>query len=152
MGFRGDIGKIDELARRFEKLATPRIKAYLSEELAGVAVILARQDYDKRGGPGRNTEGGLRDSIKVLKATAKGFSVGSELVYARIQQQGGDVYPKKGKFLIFPGRGGRLVYKEHVKIPPRPYLPVGDLPPRWRNRLDQTVASIIGSTLGLGVS
>lgn len=41
--------------------------------------------------------------------------------YARIHNQGGVIYPKKGKYLVFPLAGGGMAFATKVTIPARPY-------------------------------
>jgi phage gpG-like protein len=47
--------------------------------------------------------------------------VGSGLVYARIQQEGGDIVPVNARALAFPSGNG-MVYAQKVTLPPRPYI------------------------------
>ncbi len=67
--------------------------------------------------------GRMRSSIKA-KADNSGVTVGTNLIQARIHQFGGEILPKKGPHLVFPGPGGRLVFAKRVFIPARPYLPI----------------------------
>lgn len=55
------------------------------------------------------------------------LTVGTNLIYARIHDEGGTIKPKKGKYLKFSlgkGKGWRVVSK--VTIPERPYLVLQD--------------------------
>jgi len=47
--------------------------------------------------------------------------VGTNLVYARIHEFGGDIYPKRAKALRFE-IDGRWIFSKHVHMPERPYL------------------------------
>ena len=47
--------------------------------------------------------------------------VGTNLVYARIHEYGGTIYPKHGKYLVFT-INGQKIFATKVKIPKRPYL------------------------------
>lgn len=53
---------------------------------------------------------------------------------AAIHQFGGDIVPKRAKFLRFKCKG-KFVYAKRVYIPPRPYMPIRsgrvDLPSSW---------------------
>lgn len=65
--------------------------------------------------------GRLRQSI-VGRVEGSRLVIGTNLIYARIHQEGGVITPKKGKFLVFPVGGGRSVFAKRVVIPPRPFL------------------------------
>lgn len=49
-------------------------------------------------------------------------SVGTNVIYAAIQEFGGIIKAKKAPFLVFRSKSGRLVRTKSVYIPPRPYL------------------------------
>lgn len=72
-------------------------------------------------------ERSIRSTQGVVTTTSARASVGPWIVYGRIQEEGGDIYPRHVKWLhwrnIDPG-SGRVVdwYSKHVKLPPRPYL------------------------------
>ena len=44
-----------------------------------------------------------------------------EVVYAMIQNYGGDIYPKNAKYLHF-WYNGKEIFSKHVYLPPRPYI------------------------------
>lgn len=75
------------------------------------------------GGKTLDKESQLKDSIDYA-ATPDKVMVGSNLPYARIQQKGGTIKPKKGKYLKFKGLSGKDVFVKEVTIPARPYLGV----------------------------
>ncbi|WP_299392768.1 phage virion morphogenesis protein [uncultured Desulfovibrio sp.] len=75
------------------------------------------------GGQTLTDTGRLRDSIEYAATTNK-VMVGSNLVYARIHQEGGTITPRKAKKLVFTGRGGKKAAVDKVIIPARPYLGV----------------------------
>lgn len=71
----------------------------------------------------------LRESLKLqrsitFEAGTKQVVVGSNRVYAAIQQFGGTVVPKNAKALVFK-LGGRVIKAKKVTIPARPYLGLG---------------------------
>lgn len=66
-------------------------------------------------------------------------AVWSNLIYARIQELGGVVLPKKGPFMRFK-IGGRWVTSYGYRIPPRPYLK-----PSVENNIDKIKEIIINS-------
>lgn len=68
--------------------------------------------------------GRLRESIKsgttVTGRRIYGW-VGSDVIYARIQEEGGIIYPKKGRYLKFQV-GGQWRFARQVKIKGQHYL------------------------------
>lgn len=64
--------------------------------------------------------GTLRRSI-ITDVGATSAKVGSNLPYAKIQEFGGTIRPKKKKMLAFK-IGGKLVFAKKVTLPSRPYL------------------------------
>ncbi len=78
-----------------------------------------------RGGKTLLDRGRLRDSISSDGDDERAI-VGTNLIYARIQQLGGVIEPKNAKALRFeiPGLGWRMVRR--VTLPARPYLGVSD--------------------------
>ena len=45
-----------------------------------------------------------------------------EIVYAMIQNYGGDIYPVNKQFLSWVGDDGNRHFSKHVYLPPRPYI------------------------------
>lgn len=66
-------------------------------------------------------EGDLKKSIVIGKVTRNSVEVGSSLPYARIHQLGGEIRPKKGKYLLIPV-GNQFIRLKKATIPARPYL------------------------------
>lgn len=66
----------------------------------------------------------LSDSITHDPGRA-GVEWGSNLPYALIHQEGGEIVPKTGRFLVFQAGGG-MVFARRVEIPARPYLGFDD--------------------------
>ena len=60
--------------------------------------------------------GTLARSVTVNKGT-KSVTVGTNLKYAKIHEFGGTIKPVRGKFLVFKGKDGKLVFAKSVKIP-----------------------------------
>lgn len=70
--------------------------------------------------------GNLRRSIHTTRVDGSGamtvwYDVGSNLDYAAIQEFGGTIKAKKGKFLVFE-IDGQLIFARQVTIPAQPYL------------------------------
>lgn len=70
--------------------------------------------------------GNLRRSITMdpqkVGIGDKQVKVGSNLVYARIQDEGGTITPKRGKYLAFRTRDGQFVLARRVFIRGNKYL------------------------------
>ena len=78
-----------------------------------------------------NQRGTLRNSIiPESHQTDSGAEalIGPHVIYGRIQELGGDIYPKPGGYLKFQidGQWRTIKYgskvRDHVHLPPRPYL------------------------------
>ncbi|MBA4495101.1 HK97 gp10 family phage protein [Paenactinomyces guangxiensis] len=65
--------------------------------------------------------GHLRRSIHVLDSSSKGGRYGTNIIYARIQEEGGKIRAKRAKYLRFK-IGNRWVTVKEVKIKPKRYL------------------------------
>ena len=52
------------------------------------------------------------------------YEVGTNVIYAAIQEFGGTITPKNGPFLVFM-IDGELVFARQVTIPARPYMRPG---------------------------
>ena len=96
------------------------------------------------GGPPSLISGDLRRSVRASDVTRTGYRfhvrVGATMIYARIQQMGGDIYPHHmarswGGEFNFAGRpgmlswmsGGKRIYARHAHLPARPYLPGAEM-------------------------
>jgi len=60
-------------------------------------------------------------SSMTRRAERERVSVGTNVIYARIHQQGGTIKPKRGRFLRFTV-GGQTFFVKSVTIPARPFL------------------------------
>lgn len=60
--------------------------------------------------------GTLARSITVDRGN-KRVTVGTNLKYAKIHEKGGTIKPVRGRFLVFKGRDGKMVFARSVKIP-----------------------------------
>jgi phage virion morphogenesis protein len=66
--------------------------------------------------------------------------VGSNVVYALIHQKGGEITPKKGKYLKFKV-GGKWVNAKKVTIKARPYLGISKAD---RQEIEETIRDFVG--------
>ncbi|MDR1397172.1 MAG: phage virion morphogenesis protein [Desulfarculales bacterium] len=73
-----------------------------------------------RGGQTLANTGRLRNSIQA-EVTPDYVIVGTNVKYARIHQEGGDIHAKKARFLRFMA-GGKPVFRKKVTIPARPFM------------------------------
>jgi len=81
--------------------------------------VLLVQNEAKKNAPFET--GSLRRSITHEVKNLTG-TVGTDLVYARIQEEGGDITPKTKKYLRFKTKGGNWVTTKKVRIKKQPYL------------------------------
>jgi phage gpG-like protein len=91
--------------------------------------------------------GMLRASIRIANISGTSVTVGSDRIYAAVQQLGATITPKSKRTLAFK-IGGVSVFARKVTIPPRPFLPVdasGDFTPTAQQRviavLNQAIAA-----------
>ena len=89
----------------------------------------------RQGQPLRDS-GRLQRSI-VSQADATGVTIGTNIAYARVHQNGADIKAKNKPYLVFPGPGGKLVFAKQVHVPARRFMPLRPgstavaLPPAW---------------------
>ena len=108
----------------------------------------------KHGGEPSNLikKGALLSSIRVTVTDDKSVSIGSDRIYAAIQQLGGVIRPKGGKkFLVFTV-GGVVIRCKKVTIPARPFFPFtkdGALAPRHVARVRNIVEVAMAKRLGI---
>jgi len=60
--------------------------------------------------------------VKGQSGTVVGEIFTQRLVYARIHEFGGVIFPRRSQFLVFEGKEGNLVFARKVTIPARPYI------------------------------
>lgn len=95
-------------------------------------------------GGGKLFRGGdLMDSLAFVVA-GEALQVGSNLVYAAIQQLGGTIRAKGGGKLRIPTAGGGAAFVDSVEIPARPYLGVSA---ENAAEIEETVAGWISGVL-----
>jgi len=117
------VRNLDRLERKLGKLSRLASADVLENALHAGAQEIRNAAIDKA--PYRVGGGGLRGSI-LTKTDEKSGSrvsvlVGTNLVYAAIQEFGGTIFPKKGRFLVFE-IDGKKIFARKVTLPPRPYL------------------------------
>ncbi len=64
----------------------------------------------------------ISSRVKGQSGTVVGEIFTQRLVYARIHEFGGTIFPRRAPFLVFEGREGNLVFARKVTIPARPYI------------------------------
>lgn len=135
---------LGELQAQFKRIA----KAARGEMLAkaGTAGLLLVQNAALPKAPKRT--GTLRRSIhtEVLEQRADyaEVAVGTDVIYAAIQEFGGVVKPKVAKILHWVGEGGVDVFAKSVTIPPHPYLR-----PAWDENIDKTITEVKASLVDM---
>jgi len=135
------------------KLGSPQERKELLDAIGAYGVSSTQQRFlDQKSAdgiewrPSRRAlkKGGqtMRKSVRLFQslthnATADFVEWGTNVIYARIHQFGGEIRPKKAKYLAFMGVEGGMIYAKKVVMPPRPYLGI--------NALDeQRIAQIAG--------
>lgn len=89
----------------------------------GEAVVHAKSNH-----AWQNQTAALEGGIGIVDYAApegdgvKGVWGVQDIVYARMQEEGGTIVPKNAKALAIPQPGGGVVFVKSVKIPARPYL------------------------------
>jgi phage gpG-like protein len=78
--------------------------------------------------------GRLAKQATTVKTFDTGIEIDVDLVYAAVHEFGATIHARHAKALRFKA-GRRFVLAKQVTIPARPYLPEGELPPKWRDRL-----------------
>jgi len=112
---------VDVLIKGLEKVNENLIRG---SKDAMVYTLLDMQTTAKKPGYAPYKSGTLASSIThKINSTADKIigALGSNVVYARIQEYGGEIKPKNGKYLKFKGRFGWVSVKS-VTIRPKYYL------------------------------
>lgn len=133
----GDIGRFQDAIKNLSDIEMKELNQVLGEAVRTGTIERFENSEDPEGNRWRNsiranTEGGktlvqsagLKNSIAV-RATAKGFAVGTNKKYAAIHQFGGTIRAKSKKGLIFK-INGKFARKQEVEIPARPFLGISD--------------------------
>lgn len=157
----GDFDGLERLLARAGRIAAPAFRRELLEAMAGEVNRLIAEGFDKSrapdgkpweplkvriGGKPLDKTGRLKRAAQTATPTAAGVMVTVNLVRAATHQYGAKIRAKSAKFLRFRA-GRRWVYAKEVTIPARPFLPEGDLPPRWRDGLSKVIAEKLTLTL-----
>jgi len=134
--------KMEEVRRRLEqwsKKAPESVKKALMFAADMVIATSKRDFFAKGGGEGgallHSRSGRLQRSLhRTVEVTpgAVKAEVGTNLIYARIHELGGEIRPVRAKYLHFVIGGSRVsaarteggthIFTKLVRMPPRPYL------------------------------
>ena len=104
------------------KAATEFLRGYITSKKLSGQILKVGRVAKRRAGMRYGQH--LRSSIKSGQYLVGGGVVGivySELIYSRIHELGGDIYPVNAPYLHFY-HGGHWVKTQHVHIPARPYM------------------------------
>lgn len=98
----------------------------------------------------------LRDTGRLLasitsKVQDREVVVGTNVQYARVHQFGAVIKPVRAKLLRFPNGAGGFAFARQVKVPARPFMPIGpsgqvDLPASWSAAAINAMARAISPT------
>lgn len=112
-----------DLVRKLEAMDT-------AVETDGLKIVIAAGEVIKKAARANvrknftNRSGALEGDIEVRPQSATEVEVGTEnIVYARIQELGGEITPKNKQYLAFEIEGVEgSIFTKRVYLPPRPYL------------------------------
>lgn len=116
----------DELARKMAHLSKA-VRTSIAKDAVdeGGAVIAFHAQLNARNKFSDRQRGQLRNSIRVESQTTPTGAVaeiGPHTVYARIQEYGGTIYPRRANMLHWVDENGQDHFAKSVTIPARPYL------------------------------
>ncbi len=159
MGIRGDYRALNRIQVQLGKLGK-NIQARLSKVLMQEALDLVDEGFATSTAPDgtpwkrlvlRNGQP-LRDTRRLQSsftgtASARGFRIGTNVMYAPTHQEGRTIRPREAKMLRWK-TGGRFYAAHQVTIPSRPMLPEGSrLPPRWRTAFHEAAMDFMRSEM-----
>jgi phage gpG-like protein len=144
MSVRGDFGKLRKVQLQVDGLRKPAFRAGLSKALAAEAIELVDDGFatstDPNGqawDPQHSRPGGqtLRDTARLQRSftvsiNTSGFSIGSNVRYAKSHQDGITIRAKNAPYLRFR-MNGKWVSRKEVTLPQRMMVPEGELGPKW---------------------
>jgi phage virion morphogenesis protein len=158
MGFAVEIDDADAKAALAEAIKlgvnmTPITQAWAGVMAARVAhAFMSGQSPDgkawaplklRSGQPLRDT-GHLAGKARTTRYDAVEAIIGTNLLYAPVHQYGATIKAKNAPFLLFPTPTG-WAKRKSVKIPARPFYPVGPtLPMTWSKPLIAAAEIVIG--------
>lgn len=121
-----DIEGKEELARKMSHLSKA-VRTSIAKDAVdeGAAVIQFHAQLNARNKFSSRQRGQLRNSIRVeskTSATGAVAEVGPHKIYARIQEVGGTIYPRRASMLHWKDENGEDHFAKSVTIPARPYL------------------------------
>jgi phage gpG-like protein len=156
----GDFDRLERLITRAGRIQSPQFRRNLLDEMAaevnrqiGLGFRLSQDPFGRPWKPltsrvGRPLvkTGKLQRAAQSAKPTATGVMVVIDLIQAATHQYGARIRAKNVKALRFR-IGQRVVFAKSVTIPARPFLPEGEIPPRWRDGLAHVVTVALSRTL-----
>lgn len=135
-----DITGEEEVARALHDAANRLSGAQLEAALVSGAQILV--NGAKTRAPKLTTT--LARSIHILSQSPREVSVGTNLVYAAMQEFGGEIYPVNRTYLRFEVGGDVIYTRGPVKIPAQPYMR-----PTFEADRDKAVREVAGAVRAL---
>lgn len=125
------IARIENLDQVVGDIAAkiPTVETAIAARMQSLHIELANRVATEKlsGDPLKEQSANLKNSVIASPQTfVEGDTfrsiVGSDLVYARIHELGGDIVPKNGDYLTFKTADGNWVRTKKVTMPARPYL------------------------------
>ncbi len=155
MGASVEVKGLAELQAKLKALASSKATKAISREVATEAGLLVSEGFQqgmspdgkpwaplvvRSGQPLRDT-GRLAASV-TIKDTGAGFTAGTNTVYAGVHQHGAVITAKRARQLYSAKL--HIGFGKSVRIPARPFLPTGELPPAWVERIKEAVEDAMG--------
>lgn len=173
----GPDGALRAIYVKVRALGENKLRIAISKQLAEQAITEVRKGfrasvdpYEKpwappqfRAGKTLLDSGRLRNSFSYQSVTARGFKVGTNVIYAPVHQYGATIKPKKAKALRFKvpmlgpapkgggkgkrsgGTGSAFVFAKSVTIPMRRMMPVKTLGlgAKWQRAFNRAAAAAL---------
>jgi phage virion morphogenesis protein len=104
-----------------EAMVAATRKRFRDEEGPDGAAWPKSRRAEEEGGQTLTDKATLKNSIG-YEATPDTVAWGTNDIRAAAHQNGAEITPKKGRFLKFPGAGGKDVFVKKVTLPARPFV------------------------------
>lgn len=167
MAMTGDFNALHSLTARIGELRSPSLRRDLAAFMGAEALSQIEEGFRNQrdpygrawpqsmrarqmGGQTLTERATLRRSFSQggVHARPDGFTVGSNVVYAKAHQKGATITPRSAKALAFRLPGGPFVITRSVTLPKRQIIPEGNLGPIWGPAFEQAAEDFIDAHLG----
>jgi phage gpG-like protein len=127
VGFNLVVSQVTSAQRGGLNRSIEKVMKTLVEKIRGRAVFYTRGSRagnppDRLGRVSGKLAASIASRVKGQSGTIVGEIFTQRLVYARIHEFGGTIFPRRAPFLVFETKEGNLVFAKKVTIPARPYI------------------------------